>query len=315
MCFRPSLGRTEPGMPAPHCFPAPSPLLLSPVSGHASIYHLSSSCLQPSELARAHLALKVVKNMGGSVNMQVCCLHGAPHQAPGKHGEIRLIFQCASRCLSSCGHPGVFSVLRRICLSRRMCLPSVHVCSDAAEHIHTKGTRVLLLWNKLTQTFFPQDCLGLPSNPTALCSADARLGWIFPIFNLFSGWVLLCSRRLSSKVRRGSPSKQVGPGRWGRTPRSSEGPQHLFSEALVSSHRPGCESWVAPGDPLSALLTRSAGPLGSPEAAALSSRVEREVCAMWTRGPELPGSPPDISRPRGRIQGMICKGFTLFSRR
>lgn len=219
-------------------FPSSISLLLSPVSGHASIFHLSSSCLQPSELACTHLALKVVKNMGGSVNMQVCCLHGAPHQAPGKHGEIRLIFLCASRCLSSRGHPGVFSVLRRICLSRRMRLPSVRVCSDAAEHIHTKGTRVLLLWNKLTQTFFPQDCLGLPSNPTALCSADARLGWIFPIFNLFSGWVLLCNRRLSSKIRRGSPSKQVGPGRWGRTHRSSEGPQHLFSEALVSSCRP-----------------------------------------------------------------------------
>ena len=114
-------------------------------SGHASISHLSS-CLQPPELACTHLAPKGVRSMGGKiVKIQVFCLHSATHLALGKPGEIRLIFQCVSRCLSSRGHHGVFSVLWRICLSRRMRLPSTHVCSDSAEHIHTKGTRVLLL--------------------------------------------------------------------------------------------------------------------------------------------------------------------------
>lgn len=86
----------------------------------------------------------------------------------------------------------------------------------------------------------------------------------------------------------------------GRSPQVLEG-----ASASVSGRRPVCESCVAPGDPLPAPLSHSPCHPGSPEAAGLLilSKAKREECAMWTRDPELPGSPPDISRPRGRRYG------------
>ena len=125
----------------------------------------------------------------------------------------------------------------------------------AAGRARTQTAAVRLPCASLAQAFLPQDCLGLPSSLTAALCLGRHTPWMgFPIFNLFSGWVLLCNHRLSSKRWRGSHSKQVGLRRWGRTHRPPNGPWHLSWEAPGSGRCPGYRSL---GGPLLAPLTHS----------------------------------------------------------
>lgn len=82
-------------------------------------------------------------------------------------------------------------------------------CSDLVEYIHTKGTRALLCASsshRPPSCRIAWGCLAIRHHPAA---ADPRLRWIFPIFNLFSGWVLLYNHGLSWEIWCVSHLRQV----------------------------------------------------------------------------------------------------------
>jgi hypothetical protein len=119
---------------------------------------------------------------------------------------------------------------------RRLCHLSVRdFCVDSAEYIHTKGTGALRLWNKLAQTFFPQDCLGLPSNLNHPAAADPRLRWLFFYF-LFVFWVVLpCNHRLSSEMWLACvPLKTSGSKRLQKSVRPPRGPGTCMGRRWLS---------------------------------------------------------------------------------
>lgn len=129
-----------------------------------------SSCLSSlCSLAHVHLLLMVMKETGGkSVKIQAVCLHHSKHLDLGKRGErgdfpvclqVRLVLWTPPvSSLSSEGSvcPGSCTLLRLRRPASSLCS---RLCSDSAEHIHTKGTRGLLLWNKLSTALLPA---GLP---------------------------------------------------------------------------------------------------------------------------------------------------------
>lgn len=65
------------------------------------------------------------------------------------------------------------------------------------------------LCRQLLQTSFLQDRLGLPSNPTPPCSSRPTAPMDFPIFNLFSGRLLLYNHGLNAKIQCVSHLRQV----------------------------------------------------------------------------------------------------------
>lgn len=144
MCFCPGVGSAEPG-----CLRPSVPSSVSPsAAGLGPHIHLPSLLLLPPTFGTC---LRSPRARGDEGHGRKVSYHSGvlPPQCrtPGSWETRRnqVDFPVCIQVSLILWTPGVFPVLRRICLSRRMRLPSVHVCSAAAEHIHTKGTRVLVL--------------------------------------------------------------------------------------------------------------------------------------------------------------------------
>lgn len=168
------LGSTEPHVPGTRGCGSPSP---QPASCHASVLHLPPA----SELASLHLLLEGVKTWVGWGELRYNSAVSPTRCYPRGSWETRgnqIGFPVCIQVSLVLRTPGVSSAPRRTRPSGRTRAPSAQAARAfplfASAQIRLsssaqKGQERYFCGTSLAQTFFPQDCLGLPSNLTALC--------------------------------------------------------------------------------------------------------------------------------------------------
>lgn len=175
--------RSRRARPRPSQLPSPP----FPCSGHTSIFHFSSSSVSRLLSQVTFTSCRGDEENPGKNQLKSrrFCLHRSEHLAPGRRGEIRLIFQCVFRCLSSCATPASSldsgkSVPPADVHTFLPGSPRLSSARDSAQirpsTSSRKGQESYFCGASTAQTF-PQDCPGLPSNLTALCSSR-RTTWM-----------------------------------------------------------------------------------------------------------------------------------------